>query len=250
MMGDLILYNGRVYTQDNEFPMVQAVVIKGNTIVFCGGNTSALKLSTENTRIIDLEGRSVLPGFIDSHFHFYEWVLNLQNLDFSKVKCFDAFLKLIHQRSAALEPGRWVVGHGFNETDWDVIQMPNRDDLDRVAPDHPVCVWRCDLHMSVANSMALKLAGIDQDTQDPDNGVIVRDESGRPNGVLKELASDLVSRVIPQPPDEVMEKNMASAIRILHEKGITAIHDVRLMEDFDGRHSLKNPSISQQAEQA
>ncbi len=236
---DIILYNGNIRTQDVSCPAARAAAVTGNRITILGSDGEVLSAASENTRVIDLGGRLVLPGFTDSHFHFYEWALNYDSIDFAKVRSFGEMEVALSRKAKALGKGDWVLGQGFNESDWPENRMPDRDDLDRAAPDNPVCIWRCDLHLSVANSAALRLAGIDSRTPDPGDGVIVRDAAGRPTGVLKELASNLIRDVLPALSEEKVLENMEKAMGDAHAWGLTSVHDIRLMGGLDGADSLQ-----------
>lgn len=238
-MADIILYNGTIRTQEDSSPSAQAVAISGNRISGVGTDKEVLLLASGNTRIIDLEKRLVLPGFIDTHFHFYEWALNYESINFAHVYSFSEMEETISNKALTLGKGAWVLGQGFNESEWPENRIPDRYDLDRVAPDNPVCIWRCDLHLSVANSMALKLAGISSNTPDPEDGAIARDAGGHPTGVLRELVSNLVRNVLPEPTRESVLENMQKAIHDAHTLGLTSIHDIRLMGGLDGADSLR-----------
>lgn len=235
---DLILFNGTVHTLDDDMPRATAVAISGKQIQAVGDDRDILALAGPGTRKIDLEKKLVLPGFTDTHFHFYEWALNVDSIDFSKVFSFSDMEKSIGERAKTLTPGRWILGQGFNESDWPENKMPHRHDLDQVAPHHPVCIWRCDLHLAVANSMALQLAGIDSQTSDPADGVIVRDASGSPTGVLKELAPNLVREALPELPEAELLVNMEKRMSQAHSLGLTGIHDIRLMGGKEGATAL------------
>ena len=239
---DLILYNGTIYTLNNTLhspePSPTAVAVWGQKIHAVGRDQEILAMAGASTRKIDLEKRMVLPGFTDTHFHFYEWALNYDSIDFSTVNHFAGMEQAIAARAAQQEPGQWILGQGFNESEWPENRMPKAIDLDRVAPNHPVCIWRCDLHLAVANSMALALAGIDKNTPDPDEGVILRDSHGVPNGILKELAPNLIRNVIPPLPERKLLENMEKAIAHAHTLGLTGIHDIRLMGGTEGANAL------------
>ncbi len=235
---DLILFNGALYTLDSDRPRATAVAICGKHIQAVGDDREVLALAGSGTRKIDLEKKLVLPGFTDTHFHFYEWALNLNSIDFSSVFSFSGMEEAIRERASSLRPGCWILGQGFNESDWPENKMPHRHDLDRVAPHHPVCIWRCDLHLAVANSMALELAGIDSRTPDPADGVIERDTSGNPTGVLKELAPNLVREVLPELSESDLLANMETCMSRAHAMGLTGVHDIRLMGGKEGPTAL------------
>ncbi|MEN8212148.1 MAG: amidohydrolase [Thermodesulfobacteriota bacterium] len=236
---DLILHNGNIQTQDDLVLKASAVAISGNRILDIGSDKKILSLASKNTSIIDLEQKLVLPGFIDTHFHFYEWALNYDNIDFSRTLSFKEMEETIAKKALELGRGKWVLGQGFNESDWPENRMPERADLDRAAHDNPVCIWRSDLHLCVANSMALELAGIDSSSHDPEEGKIAKDTSGNPTGVLRELASNLIRDVLPGLSKKAVLDNMEKAIKDAHSLGLTSIHDIRLMGGLDGADALK-----------
>ena len=239
MNADIILYNGIIHTQDVCQPVATAVAVLGNRILDVGSDEKVKTHQSSRTRMIDLEKRLLVPGFMDTHFHFYEWALNYTNIDFSKIGSLNKMQAAIKTKAGSLGKGAWVLGQGFNESDWPENRMPDRLDLDRAAPDNPVCIWRCDLHLVVANSLALKNAGIDETTPDPLDGVIVKDAAGVPTGVLKELAPNLIRQVIPPLDNPTILSNMKKAMKDLHALGLTSIHDIRLMGGEDGKDALK-----------
>ncbi|MBA3010649.1 MAG: amidohydrolase [Proteobacteria bacterium] len=234
LVPDLILYNGSVCTLDEKCPAATAVAVSGNRICALGNDREILALAGPLTRTRNLETRLLMPGFFDTHFHFYEWALNCDSIDFSKVESFGRMETVIGTRAGKLAPGQWLLGQGFNESEWPENRMPDRRVLDRAAPDNPVCIWRCDLHLAVANSLALELAGIDHTTTDPGQGVIVRDVNGSPTGVLKELAPNLIRKVIPPLSESKLLDNMEKAMAHAHGLGLTSVHDIRLMGGQEG----------------
>lgn len=236
---DIILYNGIIRTQDDAQKMAQAVAISGNRILSVGSDRDILGLASEKTQVMDLGNRLVLPGFTDTHFHFYEWALNYDSIDFSKVHSFREMETRIAKKAKDLGDGNWVLGQGFNESDWPELKLPDRHDLDRISPNNPVCIWRCDLHLAVANSLGLTLAGIGPATPDPKDGVIEKDVDGHPTGVLKELAPNLIRNVLPKLSTNAVLENMQKAIRDAHGLGLTTVHDIRLMGGLDGKDALR-----------
>jgi len=137
---DLILYNGSLHTLDETLPFATAVA-KGNKISALGADRDILGLAGPSTRTKDLKKKLVLPVFCDTHFYFYEWALNYDSIDFSKTTRFSGMEKAIREKAAQVGPGQWVLGQGFNESEWPENKMPDRKDLDRAAPDNPVCIW-------------------------------------------------------------------------------------------------------------
>jgi hypothetical protein len=236
---EIVLFNGSIATQNPIKPFAQAVAIGQGTILAVGGNDDIVHPAGPGTEKIDLDGRLVVPGFIDTHIHFYEWSLNRQGVKLNDLTCLEDLLTRVRQAADDRPPGQWIMGQGWNETDWTEPRMPTREVLDSAAPDHPVLLWRCDLHLASANSAALRLAGIDAGTPDPPEGRIERNPTGEPSGILRELAINLVRQaVVPPGADGILEA-FEEAAKALHRRGVTGIHDVRLMADRDGACSLQ-----------
>lgn len=238
---EIILYNACFASGKTKSPLllgVEALAISKGRIVALGKNDDMLHLAGPATEKIDLGGRLVVPGFIDSHIHFYEWALKLRDLQLDDLGSLEELLNRIEKTAGSLESGQWIMGQGWNETDWSVPRQPNRLDLDKVAPNNPVLLWRCDLHLAVANSTALRLAGINRTTPDPPEGRIERDAAGEPTGILRELAINLVRRAIAEPDANQVADAFKDGMAALHRFGITGIHDIRLMEDNDGARSF------------
>jgi predicted amidohydrolase YtcJ len=251
MTPDLIFHNatlyfpgtapfaGKQHAGPDPLSPVTALATSGSRITALGDDDTILAMAGPETRVMNLDHRLVLPGFIDTHFHFYEWAVNLSSIDFAKTRNFAGMQTAIQEKAVLLGPGHWILGQGFNESDWPENRMPDRLDLDLAAPDNPVCIWRCDLHLAVANSLALSLAGIDTTTPDPADGVIVRDGTGIPTGVLKEMAPNLIRNVVPALTFDQLLENMEKAMTWAHAMGLTGIHDIRLMGGEEGSVALQ-----------
>ncbi|MEJ2640450.1 MAG: amidohydrolase [Desulfosarcinaceae bacterium] len=235
---DLLLYNGVVATQVPDRAPAQAVALARGRILAVGTDDALLAIATAKTERIDLAGRLVVPGFIDTHIHFYEWALKRQGLRLDDVDRLETLLDRLRTAASNRPAGQWIMGQGWNETDWEVPRMPTRDLLDQAAPRHPVLLWRCDLHLAAANSAALALAGIDAHSADPPEGRIERDASGTPTGILRELAINLVREAVAAPEAAQILEAYQEATEALYRRGVTAIHDVRLMADQDGARAL------------
>ena len=233
-MPDLILYNGRLLTQDPNFPQATALAIHGNRFLAVGSDADIRPLARPHTRLIDLGGRLALPGLTDAHFHFYDWALGLRRLPLADTTSLSDLRQRLAQRVSETPPGHWILGQGWNETRWPDPHIPTHADLDDLAPDHPAILWRNDMHLAVVNSNALREADITGDTLDPPEGVIDRDESGRPTGVLRELAINLIRDVIPPPTEQEAVEAMREGLPLLHRLGLTGVHDCRIMGGADG----------------
>ncbi|RLB18271.1 MAG: amidohydrolase [Deltaproteobacteria bacterium] len=236
---EMILINGVIRTQDPRKPLVEAVAIGGRHMLATGGNKEIQSLAGSGSQVIDLGGRLCLPGMMDSHFHYYTWALGRRQLMLVEVRSFAELLDRVSTAAGTAKEGKWIVGQGWNEADWPEARIPTREDLDKAAPTNPVALWRCDLHMAVVNSMALQLAHIHEGTPDPPEGVIARDDSGRPNGILREFASNLVRDVIPPPNDDEIYAAMQDGIHVFHSLGLTGLEDVRLMGGEEGVPAFK-----------
>lgn len=235
---DLILHNGLFFTLDSRFESATALAVSGRRILALGSDDQMFALAGPDTRLVNLDKQLVLPGFWDTHFHFFDWAKNLNSLELARARSFSDMETMVRDRAASQENGTWILGQGFNESDWPENRMPDRRDLDRAAPDHPVCIWRCDCHLAVANSRALALAGIDRDFSPGEGAVVVRDGTGDPTGVLKELAPNLITACVPDLSEARLLDNLEAAMARVHALGLTGIHDIRLMGGEDGAQSL------------
>ena len=195
---DTIFLNGNIYTVNEKQPHAEAIAIKMDRIAFVGSNIDAEKFRGDRTRVIDLHGHAVFPGFTDSHCHIFGIGEREMNLNLEGTNTLEDFLAKVQERVAKTEPGKWVTGRGWIETFWKPPQFPTRTDLDKIAPKNPVFLTRADGHAAIANSAALKMAGITRDTPNPFGGEILKDQtSGEPTGMLLDNAMDLIN--VPPP---------------------------------------------------
>ncbi len=212
-VADMILYNGKIITVDAQDHIVQAMAIKDGKILAVGGPLEIAALAAPYCKKINLHGKTVTPGLIDSHYHllyygaqFWPGFLNIRE---PVVQSKASLLQLVSDYVKGLQPGEWVSGNqGFmllqNET-------LSRWDLDTVAPDNPCYLRHSSGQYSVVNSLALSIAGIDRDTPNPPSSLILHDEQGEPTGVLKEAAGTLVAKVIPRPTRQEERDHLGKA---------------------------------------
>lgn len=233
-MPDLILYNGKLLTQDPGFPQATALALRDGRILAVGDDAEIRALARSHTARIDLGGRRVLPGLTDSHFHFYDWALTRRGVSLADTTSLAEVRERVGQAVRGAAPGCWLLGQGWNQDSWPDPRLPNKADLDDLAPENPVILWRTDLHLAWANSQALQAAGITADTPNPESGVIERDDSGQATGILRELAINLVRRAIPPATEEEAAEAMRRAMAPLHQLGLTGVHDMRIMGGEDG----------------
>jgi predicted amidohydrolase YtcJ len=233
-MPDLVLYNGKLLTQDPSFPRATALALRDRRILAVGDDAGMRALAGRRAQLLDLGGRRVLPGLTDSHFHFYNWALGRSGVALADTASLVEVRERVRRALQGAAPGQWILGQGWNQDAWPDPRLPSRADLDDLAPDNPVILWRTDLHLAWANSRALQVAGIAADTPDPRLGVIERDESGQPSGILRELAINLVQQAVPPPTAEEAAEAMRRAMADLHRLGLTGVHDMRIMGGEDG----------------
>ncbi len=173
--------------------------------------------------MIDAGGKLVLPGFNDAHVHFVSGGMQLDNVQLKDATSAQEFARLIGERAKITPKGEWILGGNWDETKWTPPNIPTKQVIDRLTPDNPVFVTRYDGHMGVANSVALRLAGITAQTQDPPGGTIVRDAQGNPTGALKDAAADLVYKVIPPLTHDQRVRIVKRAMAYAASLGVTSV---------------------------
>ena len=223
---DIVFKNGNVYTANDKAPQAEAVAVKADRIVFVGTNADAQKYVGPKTRVVDLHGSTVLPGFADAHQHLSGVGQREMTLNLEGTKSLDDFLAKVKARVDQAKPGEWVTGRGWIETHWLPPVFPTRWDLDKVAPDNPVILGRADGHGAVVNSAALKLAKVDKNTPNPFGGEISKDkESGEPNGMLLDAAQGLVRNKVPPTSAADAERAVELGVKRDISLGWTQIQD-------------------------
>jgi predicted amidohydrolase YtcJ len=224
---DLTLLNGNVLTMDEARPRASAVAIREGMIVAVGSDDEARSASCPKAELIDLNGRTATPGLIDAHAHPAAVGFALADLDLSPPpnQSIADLMELVRQRASEYPTGTWIVGRGYDQSRLADQRHPTKEDLDAVAPDHPVLLIRACHHIGVVNSQALKLAGISATTPDPPGGAIDRDSNGKPTGVLRESAYEHVRTVIgPPSEDQIMEALLLGGKEFL-ASGVTSVTD-------------------------
>lgn len=230
--------NGKIYTVNEKQPLAEAVITEGNKILFVGSNDEAKKYISSTTKIVDLKGRLMMPGFIDSHTHFISGGFYLTGLDLNPAKSRSQFLQIFRTYLKGRE-GRWITGGNWDHEKWEVKELPDKEMIDRFTKNTPVFIDRYDGHMALANSYALKLAGITKDTQSPEGGLIVKDpKTGEPTGILKDNAMDLVYNIIPEPAIKEYLEAIEAAMNEAKRFGVTSIEDMSYTTDKNFRIQL------------
>jgi hypothetical protein len=222
----LVLLNGKIFTVNDAQPRAEAVACLGSRIVAVGSNDEIRKWVGAGTEVIDLAGKLVLPGFNDAHVHFFDGGQNLTGVHLRDAKSEDEFRRRIAEFAAKQPAGRWITGGLWDHENWTPARLPTRQSIDAASAGHPLFVERLDGHMGLANSEALKLAGITRDTPDPPGGTIVRDAAGEPTGVLKDGAMERLYRAIPAPSGDQIADAVRAAMRYAAENGVTSVQDM------------------------
>ena len=244
---DLIIVNANIHTMDRSHPAAAAIAIHGNRIIAVGSNDEIKKLAGADTKVIDAKGRLVLPGFNDAHVHFMSGGFQLSSVDLRDANTPQEFAERIRDFAARLPKGRWITGGDWDHERWPDAKLPTKELIDRYTPDTPVFVNRLDGHMALANSLALKLAGVTRETKDPPGGVIVRDpKTDEPTGILKDAAQSFVWKVIPAPSFEEKLAAARAATNHAASLGVTSVQDMSAGADVSvyqvllDRGELKN----------
>jgi len=229
IMADRVLNNGKVWTVNPEQPWAEAVAILEDTIVKVGTSEQMEPLIGNNTEVIDLKGAFILPGFIDCHTHFLEGGYSLASVQLKDARSKEEFVSRIADKAEELDKGEWILSGAWDQQKFNPPEMPHREWIDEVTPDNPVMVVRYDGHMVLANSLALKIAGITKKTITPSGGEILRDpQTGEPTGILKDAAMDLVVAHIPEPSLKEKTRAVETALKHATSLGLTSIHDMAL----------------------
>lgn len=231
---DLVLFNGRVFTVEKSLPWAEAIAVRDGKFMAVGTNAEVKKLIGRDTQTLDLQGKLVLPGFNDAHLHFASGGLYLLGIDLRPARDEKEFVSILKEYIKKLPKGEWVTGGNWDHENWPSKKHPGKELIDAITPDRPVLLQRLDGHMALANSLALKLAGINRGTPNPQGGEIVKDKkTGEPSGILRDNACDLVNAVIPPLSRARREQAIRTAIRHAQELGVTSIQDNSSREDLE-----------------
>jgi predicted amidohydrolase YtcJ len=238
---DLVIVNANVHTMDARQPGAQAVAVYGNRVAAVGTTEEIKRFVGAHTRIVDAKGALVLPGFNDAHVHFLSGGFQLSSVDLRDAATPQEFAERIRRFAEKLPAGRWITGGDWDHERWPGTPLPTKELIDSFTKDRAVFVNRLDGHMALANSYALKLAGVTRDTPDPPGGLIVRDaKTGEPTGILKDAAQDAVWKVFPEHSfDEKLDAARA-ATNHAAAHGVTSVQDMSAGTDVSVYQSLLN----------
>lgn len=237
---DLIVTNASIYTVDRQHPKADAVAVIGDRIVAVGSNADIDLWRGPQTKVIDAQGKLLMPGFNDSHVHFIDGGAALDEVQLNDAKSAEEFKNRIAAQVAKTEKGEWILGGAWDETKWTPANLPTASLIDPVTPNTPVFVNRYDGHQALANSAAMKLAGITAKTPDVPGGVIVRDKNGNPTGIFKDAAQNLIFKAIPPMSHG---RRMQAAKRALQEAASVGVTSVQQMSNGDSTEDFADVGI-------
>lgn len=242
-MSNILYLNGTIYTMDAARPRAEAMAIDDSSgrIIAVGDNDEIRRVGGRSTELVDLHGKTVLPGFIDAHIHLLSYAYRAHHIDAGTCTSEDEVATLVRQRAIQTPLGQWILGGQWDKNTWPTQQFPTRTSLDAAAPGHPVALWSKDGHVLWVNSLALQRAGITANTPEPANGAILRDGAGEPTGILEEEeATRLVYRVIEEPDPALTRSLVQRALAELQRSGITTIHDIEGRDALDLFQQLRD----------
>ena len=228
---DMILFNGRIATMDAGNPEASAVLIRDGRFEYVGDDLEVMALADSDTRILDLMGRFVCPGFNDSHLHLLNYAYGLTKVDCGGAASVDEIIERARHFLEAhpVKPGQWILGRGWNQTFFNNQQELTRHDLDRISTDHPISFTRVCEHVTVANSKAIEMLGITKETPQPEGGRFDVDHEGNPTGVFRETARYMIYEAIEEADLESIKKMLIKASEIMSSYGITSVQT----DDFE-----------------
>ncbi len=241
---DLILLHGKIWTGEpyagpGQKPSptlwAEALAVAHGRVLAVGSDDEVEAYAGPNTKVVDLAGRMAMPGFIDDHVHFMDGSFQLLKVDLKNTRSELEFIERLAAKAKSMPKGRWLLGGNWDEEAWPDAQLPTRWMIDAATSANPVYIDRYDRHAGLANSLALKLAGVTKNTPDPTGGTIVRDAAtGEPTGVLKDAAQDLVLRIIPYPSEAESEEALKAGLGEAARLGVTSVEDMNLGGSMPG----------------
>ena len=247
LKADLILKNAEVITCDPKNPQAEAIAVKRDRIMAVGRIAELEALACKETRVIDCQGKTIVPGFIDAHCHIGSLVNRLLSLDLdpSNVRSIQELKEIVRTKAKNTPSGRWIRGEGYNEFYLAEKRHPTRFDLDQAAPDNPTILIHRSRHACVLNSLGLKMVGIRDDSEEPPGGVIERDlTTGEPNGILFEMLDYALERIPSLNSQSELDRGIMEANRQFLSNGITSLGDATVTNDLERWESFKKLKLA------
>jgi predicted amidohydrolase YtcJ len=227
----LAVVNVRAWTGDPRNPWADAIAVAGSRIAAVGSSAAIRKMTPASARVVDGQGRMLVPGFIDTHIHFLDGGFGLASVQLRDANTPAEFIARIKAFAATAPRGAWITAGDWDHERWGG-ELPRRDWIDSVTPVNPVWINRLDGHMRLANGLALRAAGITRETAEVEGGTIVHDTRGEPTGILKDNAMSLVSAVEPPPTEAMADRALDAAMRYVLERGVTSVHNMGSWSDL------------------
>ncbi|MCK4858075.1 MAG: amidohydrolase [candidate division Zixibacteria bacterium] len=235
-----LFYGGHIYTMSARRPVGDAMIVDGDRVAWIGSAAQLSAVPSDSYEMIDLEGGTILPGFIDSHTHLCTWALSLKDIDLDGVSSYAQALRVVKSHADKRRAGdkSWLTGKGWQKEQWRDIRWPHKSDLDKIVPDRPVALLSKDGHLLWVNSQTLALADINRNTPDPESGIIDKDENGEPTGILKEKAAWQVLALDPGPGRRRSRQALRDGIALMLQKGCVGVTNFDYTDGFDLLQSL------------
>jgi hypothetical protein len=227
----LAIVNARVWTGDRRRPWADAVLVRGERIEIVGSSAEVKKHTGGGVHTVDAKGMMLTPGFVDAHVHFLDGGAALASVQLRDARTKEEFVDRIRRFAATVPAGTWILNGDWDHQNWGGA-LPDRAWIDSVTPNNPVWINRLDGHMNLANTLALRAAGIGRDTKPVAGGTIVVDAAGEPTGILKDNAQELMSRAIPEPSAAMSQRALDAAMSYVAERGVTSVHHMGSWSDL------------------
>lgn len=248
---DQIYFNGQIYTMNDKNPMVEAVAVKADSILSVGSKEKIMRLKGDKTKFFDLQGKTMIPGFIEGHGHLYSMGANLLVVDLTGATSYDEVINRVAEKAKSTPKGEWIRASGWHHDKWDtqpslINGFPTHHLLSAAVPDHPVLLTHASGHIAIVNQKAMDIVGINAQRLQPDGGEIIKDGNGNPTGVLKEKAILLTSLYLPRVTKESAKKAITFALEECFKNGITGFHDagssqyiIRIFKEMASQNLIK-----------
>ncbi|MCP4745949.1 MAG: amidohydrolase [Desulfobacteraceae bacterium] len=249
----MVIYNGAIYTMDVQKPIVEAVAVTDGKIVYAGSFKKVRRMIGKETVLTDLQGKTMTPGFIESHGHIFSLGKAKMRHDLAGIKNYQELVNIVENAVSKAAPGEWILGRGWHQSKWDeppglmVRGFQTHHALTAVSPDNPVFLKHASGHAGFANAKAMEIAGVDSETVFTDDGEIIKDDNKEPTGIFNEAAQKLITKHIPeQPSKEVLRKQLSLALQECVSNGITTFDDagatgeqIQMYQEFLAQGKLK-----------
>ena len=232
----LAVINARIWTGNAQQPWAEAMLINDDTISFVGSTSECQKLTDASTKIVDAKQQMITPGFIDAHVHFVDAGFGLTSVQLRDVNTKEEFIRRIGAYAKTIPNGTWIMNGDWDQTLWGG-EMPSAIWIDSVTPNNPVFINRLDGHLALANSSAMKLAGLTSATKDVYGGEISRDLKNNPTGIFKDNAKGLIRKVVPDAPEILKDNALQAAMNFVASKGVTSVH--HMGHNFDDLETFR-----------